>query len=133
MVQAINSLIATRTFPASAIPATYAVHHSGWMPIIRHPERARFLQEERFPRKVKATPAEAIEHARRVIHYRRVREAEKRRKIEALSHPRFTIESRLASEARERRLSQLLNRQHPRFGLDYLAKADRLRKIERGE
>jgi len=74
---------------SSPVPATYAVHVSGWMPIIRHPERPRFLQEERFPRKVKATAAEAIEHARRVIHYRQIRAAEKRRRLEAICHPRY--------------------------------------------
>jgi hypothetical protein len=87
MTETISTLIPIHGVPATAIPCTIAVHHSGWMPIIRHPERVRFLQEECFPRKIKASPAEAIEHARRVIHYRRVRKAQKQRYLEAVIHP----------------------------------------------
>ncbi len=57
----------------------------GFVPVIYHPND----DPERFPRKAKATPAEAIEYARRTIHYRRVRANEKGRRIEALEHPRF--------------------------------------------
>ena len=89
MVKYIDSLIPIHSVPASAVPCTMAVHHSGWMPVIRHPERARFLQEEIFPRKIKATPQDAIAYAARVMFYRQVRAAQKRRKLEALSQPHW--------------------------------------------
>jgi hypothetical protein len=71
---------------------TPVVHRVGnaFVPVIYHPDRdAEYLRNERYPRKAKASAVEAIEYARRVIHYRRIRAAEKRRRLEALSHPRF--------------------------------------------
>ncbi len=58
----------------------------GFIPVVYDPDRG----PQRYPRKAKATLAEAIEYARRTIHYRRVRANEKGRRIEALEHPRFT-------------------------------------------
>ena len=66
---------------------------NGFVPVVYHPTGG----PERFPRKAKATPAEAIEYARRTIHYRHVRSAEKRRKLEALSHPRFATWGELSA------------------------------------
>jgi hypothetical protein len=89
MLRAGESLIPSRPLSASPVPSTYAVHVNGWMPVIHHPERARFLRYERFPRKIKATHTDAIEYARRTIFYRTKRAAEKRRHLEAIEHPRF--------------------------------------------
>jgi hypothetical protein len=91
MSRASESLIPTRALSASpeSVPATYAVHHSGWIPVIHHPGRIEWLAYELFRRKVKPSAAEAIEHARRVIWYRQKRATEKRRRIESLSHPHW--------------------------------------------
>jgi hypothetical protein len=63
---------------------------NGFVPVIFHPDRGtEYLRNERYPRKAKASAVEAIEYARRVIHYRRVRAAEKRRRREAIEHPRY--------------------------------------------
>ena len=48
-----------------------------------------YVRWERHPRKTKATPDEAITYAARVIWYRQMRAAEKRRRLEAISHPRY--------------------------------------------
>jgi hypothetical protein len=81
---------------------TPVAHHVGnaFIPVIYHPGQG----PERFPRKARATLAEAIEYARRVIHYRHIRVAEKRRKLEALSHPRFATwaEYQTATPAQQR-------------------------------
>jgi hypothetical protein len=63
---------------------------SGFVPVIYHPDRgAEYLRVQRFPRKAKATGAEAYAYAARVIWYRQTRAAEKHRRIIGLSHPRF--------------------------------------------
>lgn len=63
---------------------------TGFVPTIYHPERvAEYLRHERFPRKAKASPDEALAYASRVIWYRQRRANEKRRHLEGLSHPRF--------------------------------------------
>ena len=62
---------------------------SGFVPFIHHPERPTpWLRVERFPRKAKATAGEALQYAQRVVWYRQMRAAEKRRRLEAISHPR---------------------------------------------
>ena len=62
---------------------------TGFVPFIHHPDRATpHLRIERFHRKAKASYAEALDYAQRVVWYRQRREAEKRRRIEAISHPR---------------------------------------------
>lgn len=93
MKRADESLIPSRPLTASPVPATYAVHPCGWMPVIHHPERCRFLQYEEHRRKIKPTAAEAIDYARRVIWHRQKRAAEKRRRLELLSHPRYSGEA----------------------------------------
>jgi hypothetical protein len=94
MLQATDSHTANLPVIASAVPASYAVHHSGWIPVIDHPDRTTpYVREERFPRKVKATAIEAIEYARRTIHYRQIRKNEKRRHREAVDHPRFFLQA----------------------------------------
>ena len=62
---------------------------SGFVPYIHHPGRATpHLRVERFRRKAKATAGEALRYTQRVIWYRQMRAAEKRRRLEAISHPR---------------------------------------------
>src|SRR5258708_13374129 len=56
---------------------------NGFVPVIFHPDRG----PERLPRKAKATPDEALAYAARVLWYRQMRAAEKRRRLEAISHP----------------------------------------------
>lgn len=75
--------------PRKPFPVAQRIGNA-FVPVIFHPDRGpEYLRFKRYPRKAKATPAEAIEYARRVIHYRHVRAAEKRRKLEAISHPRY--------------------------------------------
>ena len=77
------------TLPTKALPTAFPVG-TGWMPVIYHPDRpATYVQFERFPRKAKATATEAIGYAMRVVWYRQMRAAEKRRRLEAISHPRY--------------------------------------------
>ncbi len=61
---------------------------SGFVPFIHHPERPTpWLRVERFPRKAKATAGEALQYAQRVVWYRQMRAAEKRRRLEVTVHP----------------------------------------------
>jgi len=63
---------------------------AGFVPVIYHPERAiEWLRFERFLRKTKTDPQEALAYAARVLWYRQRREADKRRRLMAISHPRF--------------------------------------------
>jgi hypothetical protein len=57
--------------------------------------------EERYPRKAKANPDDAILHASSVIWWRQRRQAEKRRKLEALSNPVTWGELAAAPEAQQ--------------------------------
>ena len=84
------------TLDAKALPTAWPVG-TGWMPVIYHPDRpTTYLQYERFPRKAKATATEAITYAIRVVWYREIRAAEKRRRLEAISHPRHWMDGRAA-------------------------------------
>lgn len=66
---------------------------NGFVPVIYHPERTtEYTRFERLIRKSKATPAEALRHAERVIWYRQRRANEKRRR-EELRSPRFFLEA----------------------------------------
>src|SRR2546425_13253753 len=58
---------------------------NAFVPVIFHPDHG----PERYPRKAKFNPDDAIAYATRVIWWRQRRAAEKRRRLEALSHPRF--------------------------------------------
>ena len=61
---------------------------SGFVPVVYHPSRdTPYLRMERLPRKAKSNPDEALAYAARVIWYRQMRAAEKRRRLEAISHP----------------------------------------------
>jgi hypothetical protein len=64
-----------------------------FIPVIFHPDHG----PERYPRKAKANPDEAIAYATRVIWWRQKRAAGKRRKLEALSNPRFATWGELAA------------------------------------
>jgi hypothetical protein len=66
---------------------------TGWMPVIYHPNRPEYVTFERFPRKAKSTGTEALRYAARVIWYRQLRKAEKRRRQEAKWHPRYFAEA----------------------------------------
>ena len=62
---------------------------NAFVPVIFHPDRGpEYLRWERHPRKAKATPDDALAYAARVIWYRQMRAAEKRRRLEATVHPR---------------------------------------------
>jgi hypothetical protein len=75
---------------------------SGFVPFIHHPERPTpWLRVERFPRKAKATAGEALHYAQRVVWYRQMRAAEKRRRLEATVHPRYIAYLRRYLEAAE--------------------------------
>ena len=65
---------------------------NAFVPVIFHPDRG----PERLPRKAKATPDEALAYAARVLWYRQMRAAEKRRRLEAISHPRHWMDGRAA-------------------------------------
>jgi hypothetical protein len=79
-------------------PVAHRVRNA-FVPVIYHPDRgAEYLRNERYPRKAKATAAEAIEYARRVIHYRHVRAAEKRRRREAID-PRLAVAAQAKPES----------------------------------
>jgi hypothetical protein len=87
MSQTTNALSTPLALPARPMPLAACVG-TGFIPVIYHPNRvAEYLRHERFRRKAKATGAEAVAYAAKVIWYRERRAADKRRKIEALSHP----------------------------------------------
>ena len=88
----------TKIIPTGPIPVACHVGRS-FVPVIFHPDYG----PERYPRKAKANPDDAIAYAARVLWWRQRREAEKRRKLEALSHPRFVTWGELAAapEARQ--------------------------------
>jgi hypothetical protein len=89
MAQAGESFITSPTLPARPIPTVCRVS-TGFMPAIHHPERvAAYLRIERFPRKTKATAAEAFAYAARALWYRQRRATEKRRRMEILSSPHW--------------------------------------------
>ena len=75
----------SRLFPAGPMPVAQR-SGNGFVPVIMHPDHAG---PERFPRKAKATLAEAIEYARCVLWWRQRRVAERRRKLAAISDPRW--------------------------------------------
>ncbi len=61
-----------------------------FVPVIFHPDRGpEYVRWERHPRKAKSNPDEALAYAARVIWYRQMRAAEKRRRLEAISHRRY--------------------------------------------
>jgi hypothetical protein len=67
---------------------------NGFVPVIFHPDRVpEYVRWERHPRKAKSNPDEALAYAARVIWYRQMRAAEKRRRLEAISHPRYFVEA----------------------------------------
>ena len=67
---------------------------SGFVPVVYHPSRdTPYLRMERLRRKAKSNPKEALAYAARVIWYRQMRAAEKRRHLEAISHPRYYPEA----------------------------------------
>jgi hypothetical protein len=68
---------------------------SAYIPMIYHGDcKTEWLRWERFRRKAKANPDDAIAYAARVIWYRQRRENEKRRRVEAID-PRITRQQRL--------------------------------------
>jgi len=83
---------AESTLTMNVAPTAIARSVGHWfMPVIYYPNRAdpstRF---RRFPRKTKPSSVDAaLRYARCVIHYRTVRENEKRRHLAVISHPRF--------------------------------------------
>ncbi|SRR5438128_843369 len=74
----------TKIIPTGLMPVACRVGN-GFVPVIFHPDHG----PERYPRKAKFNPDDAIAYATRVIWWRQRRAAEKRRRLEALSHPRF--------------------------------------------
>jgi hypothetical protein len=58
----------------------------GYIPVIHYPDRVR-SRWNRFPRKTKASAAEAFAYAERAIHYRQIRAAAKRRRAELRESP----------------------------------------------
>ena len=112
MSQAENSTATTTGAPATTPAALFPPPAyqqplviqvgSGFVPVIYHPSRQTpYLRLERLRRKANATEAEALAYAARVIWYRRVRAAEKRRKLEATVHPRYLGYLRRYLEAAE--------------------------------
>ena len=98
MSQAENSTATTTGAPATtpAAPSPQPAYQqpfviqvgSGFVPVVYHPSRdTPYLRMERLPRKAKSNPDEALAYAARVIWYRQMRAAEKRRRLEAISHP----------------------------------------------
>jgi hypothetical protein len=72
--------------PTGPIPVASRVGR-GYVRVVFHPNDG----PERFPRKARATLAEAIEYARRVIAFRRIRTNEAKRRLAAISDP-FWVE-----------------------------------------
>jgi hypothetical protein len=73
-----------------------------FIPVIYHPDRGpEYVRWERHPRKAKSNPDEALAYAARVIWYRQMRAAEKRRRLEATVHPRYLQHLRPYLEAAE--------------------------------
>jgi hypothetical protein len=63
---------------------------NAFVPVIFHPDRGpEYLRWERHPRKAKSNPDEALAYAARVLWYRQMRAAEKRRRLDAISHPGY--------------------------------------------
>ncbi len=73
-----------KIIPTGPTPVACRVGN-GFVPVIFHPDRG----PERLPRKAKSNPDEALAYAARVIWYRQMRAAEKRRRLEAISHRRY--------------------------------------------
>jgi hypothetical protein len=70
---------------------------SAYIPMIYHGDcKTEWLRWERFRRKAKANPDDAIAYAARVIWYRQRRQNEKRRRIEAID-PRITRQQETAA------------------------------------
>jgi len=89
MAQATHAITATATLPASPFPVALRVGNA-FVPAICHPGRTvPHLRFARFPRKAKATTAEALTYAYRALWYRENRAAEKRRRLEILSSPHW--------------------------------------------
>jgi len=77
-----------KTIPTGPTPVACRVGKA-FVPVIFHPDRGpEYLRWERYPRKAKASADEALAYAARVLWYRQMRAAEKRRRLEAISHPR---------------------------------------------
>ncbi len=90
MTQATNALSTPLAFPARPMPIAQPVG-SGWCPVIRHPNRPEYVTFERFFRKAKTNPDEALAYAARVIGWREHFAGFKRRRREATMHPRHVI------------------------------------------
>ena len=61
---------------------------NAFVPAIFHPDRGpEYVRWDRYPRKAKSNPDEALAYAARVLWHRQMRAAEKRRRLEAISHP----------------------------------------------
>lgn len=87
MAQAAESLTATPALPATPFPTVCQIA-TGFLPAIYHPERAaKYLRLESFPRKTKATAAEALAYATRKLWYRQRDANEKRRRNELRTNP----------------------------------------------
>jgi hypothetical protein len=66
---------------------------NAFVPVIFHPDRGpEYVRWERH-RKAKSNPDEVLAYAARVLWYRQMRAAEKRRHLEAISHPRYFVEA----------------------------------------
>jgi hypothetical protein len=81
-----------RPSPSSPIPSAVAAG-TWWIPIIDHPGRPSYVRFARYPRKAKATYAEAVSYAARVIVWREHFAGFKRRRREAVSHPRYFLQA----------------------------------------
>lgn len=88
MTQAVLSPNSDSAFPAT--PRVQSVG-TGFMPVIYHPNRPGpdYVRFERFPRKVKLSPEDALRHAEHVIHYRQIKKAALRRRHELMESPYF--------------------------------------------
>jgi len=83
-----HELMRSYVLPTRPIPVVGRLG-SAYIPAIYDPTvSTEWLRFERFRRKAKASYAEAWDYAQRVLWYRHVRAAEKRRRLEAISHPR---------------------------------------------
>jgi hypothetical protein len=84
-----HELMGSYALPTRPMPVAGRIG-TGFVPAIYHPERtAEWLRFERFPRKAKATGAEAVAYATKVLAWREHFAAYKRQRREATAHPRW--------------------------------------------
>src|SRR5260370_24380031 len=74
--------------PTRPMPLAQPVGTTGWLPLIRHPDRPEFVTYQRFPRKAKADPHETMAYAGPVLACPAHFAPFKPRPRDATAHPR---------------------------------------------